>query len=178
MLYKFHFIRLLYSVTKKHCYEEKRGLAPLRTQLHLTQTLMKISFNSLAAGRVFKVHWLVFMYACLRVCVPLKTNLSPSGCWNMNARCKCSAIPLAVPLQSPAYRNELWQGNSGRMGLHEKPFLLPLIVCHSKPIGSRALTALSMETQSDSVNPKEIGKYWNLLIITMLYNYKNKIIER
>lgn len=82
----------------------------------------------------------MWVHTCMWECALLSVSLSPSACWNMNACCYCPPIPLAVLLQSPAYRDELWQGNSGGMGLLQKPFLLLLIVCHPELIGSRTLT--------------------------------------
>lgn len=57
-------------------------------------------------------------------------------------------------VSSQSYDNEQWQRNSGGTGLLQKPFLLPLIVCHPKQIGSRAV--------ADSTEQR-VRVQWNLV---------------
>lgn len=80
-------------------------------------------------------------YMCMTVCAPCRISLGPSGCLNMNAWCNCPGYPTRIfHLQSPPWRNKLWQGNSGGTGLLQKPFLQPLIICQAELMGRGTLS--------------------------------------
>lgn len=117
--------------------------------------LVEAEHNNKKTDRRLKCSGTCFLRAVVSiyVCVhPRQMNLSPSGCWNMNAWCKISAIPLAA-LQS--FQNKLWQGNSGIIHLHEMPFLLCVI--WSRKWQDTDNTTHRDGTKFDSVNLQQIN---------------------